>query len=99
MTPGSGFLTGFRVFDRDFIKIYSNIVKQTLVNTSLIDVPIYVNIGLDNTIMRNNVHIPIVLNSNQNTIDFYMINLYDEVISLSQPVYVNMSINFDEGSY
>ena len=80
------------------IKIYTNIVKQTLVNTSLIDVPIYVNIGLDNTIMRNGVHIPVCLNSNQNTIDFYMTNLYDEVIDLSQPVYVNMSINFDEGS-
>ena len=80
------------------IKIHSNIIKQTLVNTSLIDVPIYVNIGLDNTIMRNNVHIPVVLNSNQNTIDFYMTNLYDEVIDLSQPVYVNMSINFDDGS-
>ena len=81
------------------IKIYCNIVKQTLVNTSLIDVPIYVNIGLDNTIMRNNVRIPIVLNSNQNTIDFYMTNLYEEVIDLSQPVYVNMSINFEDGSY
>ena len=81
------------------IKIHCNIIKQTLVNTSLIDIPIYVSIGLDNTIMRNNVHIPIVLNSNQNTIDFYMTNLYDEVISLSQPVYVNMSVNFDEGSY
>ena len=81
------------------IKIYTNIVKQTLVNTSLIDVPIYVSIGLDNTIMRNNVHIPVVLNSNQNTIDFYMINLYDEVISLSQPIYVNMSVNFEDGSY
>ena len=80
------------------IKIHCNIVKQTLVNTSLIDIPIYVTIGLDNTVMRNNVHIPIVLNSNQNTIDFYMTNLYDEVIDLSQPVYVNMSINFDDGS-
>ena len=74
-------------------------MKQTLVNTSLIDVPIYVSIGLDNTIMRNNVHVPIVLNSNQNTIEFYMTNLYDEVIDLSQPVYVNMSVNFEDGSY
>ena len=81
------------------IKIHCNIVKQTLVNTSLIDIPIYVTIGLDNTVMRNNVHIPIVLNSNQNTIDFYMTNLYDEVISLSQPIYVNMSVNFEDGSY
>ena len=80
------------------IKIHSNIIKQTLVNTSLIDIPIYVTIGLDNTVMRNNVHIPIVLNSNQNTIDFYMTNLYDEVISLSQNTYVNMSVNFDDGS-
>lgn len=78
------------------IKIYSNIIKEHLVNTSMVDVPIYTSIGLDNTIMRNNVHIPVVLNSNQQTIEFYMTNLYDEVIQLSQPVYINMTINFEE---
>lgn len=81
------------------IKIYSNIVKQHLVNTSLIDVPIYCSIGLDNVISRNGVHIPVVLNSNQRTIDFYMTNLYDEVIELSQNTYINMSINFNEDYY
>ena len=81
------------------IKIYSDIIKETMVNTSLIDVPIYTSIGLDNTIMRNNLHIPCVLNSNQCSIKFYMKNLYDEIISLNQPVYINLSVNFDEGSF
>ena len=77
------------------VKIYSNIIKQHMVNTSLIDIPIYCSIGLDNTIMRSGLHIPVTLNSNQRTIEFYMTNMYDEVIELSQSVYINMSINFD----
>ena len=78
------------------IKIYSNIVKEHNVNTSLIDVPIYTSIGLDNVVMRNGLHIPCVLNSNQRVIEFYMTDIYDDVIELSQPVYINLSINFEE---
>ena len=77
------------------IKIYSNIIKQHQVNTSLIDVPIYTSIGLDNVVMRNGLHIPCVLNSNQRVIEFYMTDIYDDVIELSQPVYINLSINFE----
>ena len=78
------------------IKIYSNIVKEHQVNTSLIDVPIYTSVGLDNVVMRNGLHIPVTLNSNQRVIEFYMTDIYDDVIELSQPVYINLSINFEE---
>ncbi len=77
------------------IKIFSNIVKDYKVTTSLIDIPIYVSIGLDNVISRNNLNIPCYIPNNTTMIKFYMTDIYDDIISLSQPVYLNIVINYD----
>ena len=77
------------------IKIYSNIVKDYKVSTSLIDIPIYVSMGLDNVISRNNLNIPCYISNNTTLIKFYMTDIYDDIISLSQPVYLNIVINYD----
>ncbi len=77
------------------IKIYSNIVKDYKVTTSLIDIPIYVSIGLDNVISRNNLNIPCYIPNNTTMIKFYMTDIYDDIINLSQPVYLNIVINYD----
>jgi len=77
------------------IKIYSNIVKDYKVTTSLIDIPIYVSMGLDNVISRNNLNIPCYISNNTTLIKFYMTDIYDDIISLSQPVYLNIVINYD----
>ena len=77
------------------IKIYSNIVKDYKISTSLIDVPIYVSMGLDNVISRNNLNIPVYIPNNTNLLKFYMTDIYDNLIQLSQPVYINIVINYD----
>lgn len=77
------------------IKIYSNIVKDYKVSTSLIDIPIYVSMGLDNVISRNNLNIPCYISNNTTLIKFYMTDIFDDLISLSQPVYLNIVINYD----
>lgn len=79
----------------NIIKIYSNIVKDYKVTTSLIDVPIYVNIGLDNVISRNNLGIPVFIPNNTTHLKFYLTDIYDEIITLNQPVYINIVINYD----
>jgi len=78
------------------IKVYSNIVKEVVANTSLIDIPIYVSNGLDNIITRNNLYIPINITANTRTIELHLENVYNEVISLNQPTYINMVLNFEE---
>lgn len=77
------------------VKIWSNIVKDYKVNTSLIDIPIYVSMGLDNVISRNNLNIPCYIPNNTRLLKFYMTDIYDDLISLSQPVYINIVINYD----
>jgi len=77
------------------IKIWSNIIKDYKVNTSLIDIPIYVSMGLDNVISRNNLNIPCYIPNNTRLIKFYMTDIYDDLITLSQPVYINIVINYD----
>ena len=77
------------------IKIYSNIVKDYKVTTSLIDITIYVSMGLDNVISRNNLNIPCYISNNTTLIKFYMTDIFDDIISLSQPVYLNIVINYD----
>lgn len=77
------------------IKIYSNIVKDYKVSTSLVDVPIYVSQGLDNVISRNNLNIPVYIPNNTTLLKFYMTDIYDNLIKLSQPVYINIVINYD----
>lgn len=79
----------------NIIKIYSNIIKDYKVTTSLIDVPIYVNIGLDNVISRNNLGIPVFIPNNTTHLKFYLTDIYDEIITLNQPVYINIVINYD----
>ena len=79
----------------NIIKIYSNIVKDYKVTTSLIDVPIYVSMGLDNVLSRNNLGIPIFIPNNTTHLKFYLTDIYDEIITLNQPVYINIVINYD----
>lgn len=76
------------------IKIWSNIIKDYKVSTSLIDVPIYVSMGLDNVISRNNLNIPCYIPNNTKTLKFWMTDIYDDLISLSQPVYINIVVNY-----
>ena len=76
------------------IKIYSNILKDYKVSTSLIDIPIYVSMGLDNVISRNNLNIPVYISNNTTMMKFYMTDIYDDLISLSQPVYINIVVNY-----
>ena len=79
----------------NIIKIYSNIVKDYKVTTSLIDIPIYVSMGLDNVISRNNLGIPCYIPNNTTHLKFYLTDIYDEIITLNQPVYLNIVINYD----
>ena len=79
----------------NIIKIYSNIVKDYKVTTSLIDIPIYVSMGLDNVISRNNLGIPCYIPNNTTHLKFYLTDIYDEIITLNQPVYINIVINYD----
>ena len=76
------------------IKIYSTILKDYKVSTSLIDIPIYVSMGLDNVISRNNLNIPVYISNNTTMMKFYMTDIYDDLISLSQPVYINIVVNY-----
>lgn len=77
------------------IKIHSNIIKDYKVSTSLIDVPIYVSMGLDNVISRNEMGIPCYIPNNSRELKFWMTDIYDDLIELSQPVYINLVVNYE----
>lgn len=74
------------------IRVYSNMVDTNYNRNSLVDIPIYCTIGLDNTLNLTNLAIPINLPYNCKYITFWLRDIYDNPIILNSDVYISFSI-------
>ena len=74
------------------LKSFSDIVKSDHNHNSLVDIPIYVSQGLDNTLTLSNLCIPINTGYNTKYITFWLRNIYNEIIVLNSDLFISWTI-------
>lgn len=74
------------------LRIYSSMVDTTYNKNSLIDVPIYCSIGLDNTLNLTNLAIPVNIPYNCKYISFWVRDLYDNPVALNSDIFISWTI-------
>ena len=74
------------------IRVFSDIVKSDHNHNSLVDIPIYVSQGLDNTLTLSNLCIPINTGYNTKYITFWLRNIYNEIIVLNSDLFISWTI-------
>ena len=79
---------------QNVIRIYSSIMNQTFgIKSSLIDNLIHVSIGLNNIITLDNLSIDVTKQSNLDYIEWSIVDMYGNEISLNSNVYISFTIS------